>query len=297
MRGVRRARYGISYTAGYLWSRRPIHPGTRLAVCGIFRDEAPYLAEWIAFHRGQGVDRFYLYDNLSTDEWRSELAFEIESGIVEVIRWPREHKQQFSAYTDCLKRHRTDTRWIAFIDVDEFLFSPTGRSLPAVLRDFEKHPAVVANWRVYGHGGWKTQPPGLVIESYLIRSSDDDPVNRTVKSIVQPRLTRPPIRHPHIFTHYGRAVGEDGIPPDGPYRASTAELLRINHYRTKSVEEWERKLVKGRPDGAWRTGPPGALMPPEHDDVEDGAILPFVPAVKDALRNRVGASSNNGTDA
>src|SRR5262245_39414677 len=87
VRGVRQTRYGISYSAGYLWSRRPIRPTIGLAVCGIFRDEGPYLAEWVTFHRCQGVDRFYLYDNLSTDDWRSELGFEIDSGVVEVIEW------------------------------------------------------------------------------------------------------------------------------------------------------------------------------------------------------------------
>ena len=38
-----------------------------LAIAAIFRDEAPYLKEWIEFHRAVGVERFYLFDNLSTD--------------------------------------------------------------------------------------------------------------------------------------------------------------------------------------------------------------------------------------
>src|SRR5262249_4424977 len=63
---------------GYLRARWPRPLGTRppigLAVCAIFRDEARYLAEWVSFHRVQRVERFYLYDNRSADEWRSELA-------------------------------------------------------------------------------------------------------------------------------------------------------------------------------------------------------------------------------
>ncbi len=116
---------------GYLRARWPRPFGTRppitLAVCAIFRDEARYLAEWVTFHRVQGVERFYLYDNLSTDDWRSELEPEIAAGIVEVRHWP-DVPGQASAYEDCLRRHRTDTRWIAFIDIDEFLFSPTGET-------------------------------------------------------------------------------------------------------------------------------------------------------------------------
>jgi hypothetical protein len=39
----------------------------KIAVCAIFKDEASYLLELIAFHRMIGVDLFVLYDNGSTD--------------------------------------------------------------------------------------------------------------------------------------------------------------------------------------------------------------------------------------
>ena len=39
----------------------------KIAVCAIFKDEAPYLLEWIAFHKMVGVDLFVLYDNGSSD--------------------------------------------------------------------------------------------------------------------------------------------------------------------------------------------------------------------------------------
>jgi len=34
-----------------------------LAICPIFRDEAPYLAGWISFHQLVDVGNFYLYDS------------------------------------------------------------------------------------------------------------------------------------------------------------------------------------------------------------------------------------------
>ena len=45
-----------------------------LAACTIYRDAASYLAEWIEFHRLLGVERFFLYDNGSTDDHREVLA-------------------------------------------------------------------------------------------------------------------------------------------------------------------------------------------------------------------------------
>src|SRR5512133_3338974 len=73
---------------GYRRARWPRPLGPRppvgLAVCAIFRDEARYLAEWVSFHRVQGVEKFYLYDNRSTDDWRSEREPELAAGVVEV---------------------------------------------------------------------------------------------------------------------------------------------------------------------------------------------------------------------
>ena len=147
----------------YLRERWPRPFGTRppiaLAVCAIFRDEARYLAEWVSFHRIQGVERFYLYDNRSSDDWATELAPEIEAGIVEVQHWPFV-PGQLGAYKHCLEQHRDEARWIAFIDVDEFLFSPTGRPVPDVLRGFDTHSGVVVNWRMYGTSGHKDPPRG-----------------------------------------------------------------------------------------------------------------------------------------
>ena len=283
---------------GYLRARWPSPFGTRppigLAVCAIFRDEARYLAEWVTFHRLQGVERFYLYDNLSTDDWRSELGREIAAGIVEVRHWP-DVPGQASAYEDCLRRHRTDTRWIAFIDADEFLFSPTGKPLPEVLRGFDTHPGVVVNWRVYGTNGWEHPPDGLVIDNYPLRAADDHPANRLVKSIVYPRRTLAPTpwgMGSHLFFHHGNPVGEDMLPLLRHVRdPATADLLRINHYYAKSEVEFRRKEARPNPvdhsAGGWWTR---AGYPPPAAAVEDDSVLQFRQELVTALGTRGVAS-------
>jgi len=270
---------------GYLRARRRPPLGTcppfALAVCAIFRDEARYLAEWVTFHRLQGVERFYLYDNRSSDDWRSELAPEIESGIVEVTDWPR-HPGQMSAYDDCVERHRDDARWIATIDVDEFLFSPTGASLPEVLRRFDTHPAVAVNRRFFGTNGHERVPEGLVTESYPLRARDDNPSNVLVKSIVYPRMTLAALGA-HTFSLRGIPVGEDGLPTPTAIRdPATADLLRINHYYAKSEEDFRRKSVTPRADSGTVTDRMG--IPP--DEVRDEAIPQFAERLRAMLASR-----------
>jgi hypothetical protein len=245
------------------------------------------LPEWITFHRLQGVGHFYLYDHLSTDDWSTALEPEIASGLVDVTNWPVEPGQA-SAYVDCLLRHRGDARWIAFVDVDEFLFSPTGSRLPVVLRRFETYPGVTANWRCYGPNDWEQAPHGLVIENFPRRAADDHPMNRFVKSIVYPRKAIEP-KSPHHFRYRGGpSVGEDGGPVEWTRRESTtADLLRINHYFAKSRGELQQKIVRPTAwDGKVGVAGTGSWSDIPLDEVRDDVILQFAPAVLAALEAR-----------
>jgi hypothetical protein len=271
---------------GYLRARWPRPLGTRppvqLAVCAIFRDEARYLAEWVTFHRLQGVERFYLYDNRSSDDWRSELAPEIAAGIVSVTDW-REEPGQLTAYDHCIEQHRDDARWIAVIDVDEFLFSPSGTPLPKVLRRFDTHPAVVVNLRFFGTNGYQRPPEdGLVLENYPMRARDNHSSNALIKTILYPRMA---LRawNANYFRLRGNPVAEDGSPGLWMTREpATADLLRINHYYAKSEEEFQHKAINERADFGGVTNRMG--IPPE--EVREEAILQFIPRLKAALASR-----------
>ena len=105
------------------------------AVCA-FKNEAPYLDEWLAFCASEGIDHVLLYDNASTDNAREVLRPWIDSGFVELLDWPLHWKSgsQIKAFKDALVRLRGRSRWAAFIDIDEFLFSPTGKRLPEVMQ-------------------------------------------------------------------------------------------------------------------------------------------------------------------
>ena len=65
-------RYGIINAIKLKW--RIKHDNTTpehyLAVCAIAKNEGHYFKEWIEWHRSQGVERFYIYDNESTDGTR-----------------------------------------------------------------------------------------------------------------------------------------------------------------------------------------------------------------------------------
>jgi hypothetical protein len=95
-----------------------------LAICAIFRNEAPYLREWIEFHRLVGVQKFHLYQNRSEDDYESVLRPYIDEGLVDLTDWPRQPPCQIESYRDFISQHAGKPWWVAFLDCDEFLFSP-----------------------------------------------------------------------------------------------------------------------------------------------------------------------------
>ncbi len=150
------------------------------------------------------------------------------------------------------------------------------------------HPGVVVNWRIYGTSGFEQPPEGLVTENYLWRAADDYQSNCMVNSIVHPRSALG-CAGPHHFRLSGDPVGEDrrrvqgalrGLPSSGG--SPTVELLRINHYVSKSVAEFERKAAK--PHAA--TGRHFARSPPPVDAVRDETVLQLGPQLREMLSSR-----------
>jgi hypothetical protein len=139
------------------------------AICAIFREEAPFLDEWISFHASVGATHFYLYNNFSTDNFREVLAPWVARGAVTLIDWPRT-TGQLSAYQDCVRRSRRVYEWVAFIDIDEFLFSPQAIDIRDILRRYQDLPGIEIWQAFFGSGGHNTRPPLPVTEAYLKRA-------------------------------------------------------------------------------------------------------------------------------
>jgi hypothetical protein len=252
----------------------------------IYHNEADYLREWLEFHKLVGVERFYMYNNFSTDHHREVLEPYIADGTVIHREWPVE-PAQMAGYRDVLEHYRDETHWLGLFDIDEFLFSPTGEKVSEVLRGFEEFPAVGVNEISFGTSGHMTQQPGLAIENFVRRCTLDKPRNRIIKSIVQPTQVVDLGSDPHYFRYAdGRlAVTEKKEELRGSLTKSVSvDLLRINHYITRSQAERNKK--NAGPDvlrGGRRDLPKAAKRDKMLNDEEDATILRFAPALREAL--------------
>lgn len=124
----------------------------RLSLCLIFKNEAPFLKEWLDYHILVGVEHFYLYNNNSDDNFEEVLAPYIKKGFVTCIDWPYECSQM-KAYKHCYDSFRSETNWLSFLDADEFFVPKFVDTIEEWLIPFEKYPAVNIHWRMFGTGG------------------------------------------------------------------------------------------------------------------------------------------------
>ena len=203
-----------------------------MIICAILKDETPYLVEWVEHHLGIGVEHFVLYDNNSVIPAKQTLEAYVRKGVVEVIDCPITNTPQVKAYSHCLFSMHDRADWIAYIDIDEFIVLKKHRDIHAFLADYDEYAGVCLNWVIYTANGHIEKPEGPVMQNYTEPLPYDFPANRHVKSIVQPAGVGIVVS-PHV---------------PGAFSEFSNEIAQINHYQTKSFEEWLDKVKRGIAD-------------------------------------------------
>lgn len=219
-----------------------------LSICAIFRNEAPYLEEWINFHLQQGVEHFFLINDASTDDYLEALAPFLRKGNVTLVsskKW-----DQVFEYNRVLKKYGKRTKWLAYIDIDEFLFSPNGESIPDALKELEQYSSVWVGWKIYGSSGHIEEPAG-VIRNFL--ECAQWPANQQEKQRTRDlhrslrgdtNLTGAPFNGKSVIQPL--RIRKMGIhKPESQLGESFADRelqnLRINHYWSRSISKLHKK--------------------------------------------------------
>lgn len=179
------------------------NPKYYLALVAIFQNEARFLKEWIEFYRLIGVEHFYLYNNLSNDNYLEVLKPYIERGIVDLkdinlraTNLKEWNKIQTDVYSKAARASANEVEWLIVVDTDEFLFPVQERNLPSLLRKYDNYASLAVNWKLFGSSNVSKIPAGkLLIESLVLANPKLD---LHIKSIVKPRYVKE-FNHPHIY--------------------------------------------------------------------------------------------------
>lgn len=218
----------------------------------IVKDDVRVLREWLAYHVVIGVQHFWIAINdVDPSDTFNMLQPFIHRGLVHAFHIEGFRKQR-KAYNDILRLATGKTKWLGFLDSDEFIHLRHMDNLPQFMQQYELDDvaALAVRWRIFG-SNWHRTIQASVLEAYTRRAEDDFPVNAHLKLLVRPSHVESMLcPHSTAVKEGYRMVDENltTLPNATPLHQGTANLIRINHYFCRSVEDFARKIWRGRAD-------------------------------------------------
>lgn len=275
-------------------ARVELPPRYQLSVCSLFSDETPHLIEWIEYHRLIGVDHFYLYSNGSRDRPYELLKPYVQKGIVSLVEWGLLTRSkieeagsplfcwslgvQVPAYEHALSlRARKETKWIAFLDIDEFLVPTSRVPLKEYLKAHEDVPGFTLTTQYYDASEERSPTTRqLTIESlHQVNTPTLELLTSIAKEIFQPKKCSSFTWPPYMCRF------EEGEEP----RPLGEEIVQVNKYlhRGRPFHKFIFE-VKGIAPRAAFSGQTRSLLEAGYA-IQDShqPILRFVPALKKQL--------------
>ncbi len=236
---------------------------TPLIICTVFRNEAPFLKEWILFHQKQGVEKFYLADNNSEDNFKKILEPFIQKGLVQLSATKTDEMNAFIQAEELnkllvkAKQDFGENCWVASIDVDEFLFStiqPIKELLNA--QKGEKPGAILVNWLFFGTAHVKEiDTDKSFLEQFQLRAKADLREHALVKPICYLANTVGFYGGPHVPFVKKKATLQysDGTIYNKEVKYITHTPLRINHYwfRSENYFYSQKRFNRNRFGSLW----------------------------------------------
>lgn len=240
--------------------------GRLIVAC--MKNEAPYIVEWIAYHRAIGFDSFLIYTNDCSDGTDAILQRLDRMGIVHHRNndgWTGNSPQQFALDAALEEDVVKAADWIAHIDVDEFVNVRCGNG---TLDDFfERVPAatnVAMTWRLFGHGGVTDLVDRPVIEQFTACAPKFCPKPHTVWGFKT--LFKNIGAYEKLSCHRPNKLAEDKSDQvmwvNGSGKVTTREmiksgwrsskrsvgydLIQLNHYALRSADSYLVKRQRGR---------------------------------------------------
>lgn len=260
-----------------------------LSICAIFKNEGPYLKEWIEYHRLIGVKHFYLFNHGSTDNYYNVLKPYIESGIVELENartLPVFNDTQNNCYSRGLIKSRGVSQWVAFIDIDEYIIPTLDVDLAWLLSHYTDYAGVTINWRCFGTSNIKKLDPNEPMIGQLLQCSAlSYHANIHVKSIVQPKMVKQfygPHHPTYLPGYFAVDVGMEK--QEGPFNYLVKlDPIRINHYWTRD-EDYFNNFKKPRRISWGDSEEQIQGFLDELNAEADYTMLRYIPRLKEALK-------------
>ena len=195
-----------------------------------FKNEGHILYEWINHHLLEGVDKIFLIDHKSSDDylnknlWMNELI--IKDKIQILNSQTDDQNNDYSYFLNEVKKHE----WVILIDIDEFIFTPQPNiTLKDILNNkFYDIDYIKIRWKMFTHQD-KFQPKSIIENNTFTHSNyiDITSLSEGIKCIAKTKDLKKINIHSMEFNKEIKTIFLSDC---------HNEYIQINHYRTQSDE-------------------------------------------------------------
>lgn len=264
----------------------------RIAVVAIIKDGARYVPEWVAHHLELGVEKFYVFDDNSSDNLR------VICNQLHGVQWhpatkTRERETlQLDVYNEALAIARNEGfDWILPLDIDEFVRLKQHATFQEMFAEhFHGASQVCMNWRIFGSNDEKfDDPTRLVLDRFTGSSYPEFYRNKICKSLA--KVSDVVYLHMHIHKVTGFSLNGSGGGANQTMRDEIdgfyGKYVEVNHYCIRSVQEFLEKQRRGYPEHAWHLNVPipnGYFEKNDRNDVHFKFPQHVIQKIKDKIK-------------
>ena len=235
-------------------------------VGALLRNESDSIVEWVEHYILHGVDHFYLIDDNSSDNSVELLKPYIEKNIVTLFQaeWGSYLGRQRDMYNHYIlpRLHAKEMKWLAIVDLDEYLWSPRNIDLRIVLSECGHLGQIQISHTLYGSSGHVNQPPSIV--KYFTMRHEKNPTEEpgNYKYIMNSSF-----EFTSINVHHATFLNKEN--EKGKFIIAGPDYFILNHYCCQSRNYWNtNKCTKGDSD-AYRVRLESEFDKVDFNDVED----------------------------
>ena len=219
-------------------------------ICTIGKNENLHIREYVEYYFNLGVGKIFIYDNndIEGEKFESKIADYIKNKFVEIIDIRGLSAMQIPIFNYCYRKYRNKYNWIAFLDIDEYLYIENNKSINDFLNEdrFNKCQSIFINWVMYNDNDLIRYDNRKLKDRFTNKVSQSSEGKSFVRGNIDDLL----IPTTHIvginIKNFCNANGELIYPKNFMNnRFPNNPKAYIKHYYTKTAEEFCNKITKG----------------------------------------------------
>lgn len=223
-----------------------------IAIALFLKNENQNILSWLAWHLAIGVNKFFIYDDHSTDGTYEILKAACNIYNIELEQTnPKEithfYWRQANAFEKaCRKALNQNYDWIGFLDADEYVSLEKDLTIQDFLSRFPNYNGVSLNWRIYGNSNRVIKTKLPTYEAYNWHSNKDLGDMELTKCFIRPQDYSFEYINPHHFRtvpeNYANSYGDPILEKRATSETIIWDIACINHYINRSMEDYVNRI-------------------------------------------------------